>query len=350
MGCIRAPGRSMALLWCALALALVLSACGGAASVSPTAGNAQPRLPALGVDAQIEGITAAQRRAEFAQLVAMGASWIRVSASWLEVQPDQGAVNSRKLSELDQVIKDAAAAGLRTLVTGSDQIPDWAGRTTSGAVTDFGSFMGVLAERFRGHGPGGTSPAYEIVNEPNGVQDDGQTWAPTDYGHVACASYHAIKAQDPTAVVAAGSLGSLDDSAWEPWLRGAFKAGLGGCFDVLSSHPYASWDVLNRIREIAADEGSPDVPVWVTEFGFSTCALDYCMSEAEQANSFVERLKQLRSDYPWVPVAIVYEAWDEPGALEKEPAERSFGLFRRTGRDVVPKPAFGAIQALYRGS
>jgi hypothetical protein len=340
----------MALLCCAFVL--VLAACGGAGSgAAPTAaGDAQARLPALGVDAQIEGITPAQRHAEFAQLVAMGASWIRVSASWLEVQPDKGPADARKLGELDQVIKDAASVGMRTLVIGSDQIPDWAGGTTSGAVTTYGSFMGVLAQRFRGHGPGGTSPAYEIVNEPNGVQDDGHTWAPTDYGHVACASYHAIKSQDPTAVVAAGSLGSLDDSGWEPWLRTAFKAGLGGCFDVLSTHPYASWDVLNRIRQVAAEEGSPAVPIWVTEFGFSTCSLTWCVSETEQSNSFVERIKELRRDYPWVPVAIIYEAWDEPGALEKAPEERSFGLFRRTGQGVVPKPAFGAIQALYRGS
>jgi polysaccharide biosynthesis protein PslG len=345
----RSRGRSLALLLCAIAVAI--SGCGGSVSVAaPASGGAQPRLPALGVDAQIEGITAAQRHAEFSQLATMGASWIRVSASWLEVEPSKGAVDGGKLHELDQVIADAASEGMRTLIIGTDQIPDWAGGGTASASEAYGSFMGVLAQHFRGRGPGGTSPAYEIVNEPNGVQEDGQTWAPTDYAHAACSSFRAIKSHDPAAVVAAGSLGDLDASGWEPWLRAAFKAGLGGCFDVLSTHPYSGWDVLNQVRRVAAAEGSPGVPIWVTEFGFPTCGLESCVSETEQANSFVERIEEIGRDYPWVPVAIMYEAWDEPQALEKGPEERAFGLFRRTNNGAVGKPAVGAIQALYRRS
>jgi hypothetical protein len=192
------------------------------------------------------------------------------------------------------------------------------------------------------------------MNEPDGLQSNGQTWAtPADYAQAACAAFRAIKSHDPAAVVAAGS---LDVSDWEPWLRSAFHAGLRGCFDVLSAHPYSDLTALNQIRAAAAEEGSPNVPIWVTEFGFSTCGdilqgiLKSCVSETEQASLFVERLKELGRHYPWVPVAIIYEARDErdnPG----EAPERAFGLFKKADTEpgIVAKPAVAAIQALYLG-
>jgi Cellulase (glycosyl hydrolase family 5) len=310
-----------------------------------------PALPSLGVDTHLGGLTDNERRTEFSHLAAMGASWVRIGAPWYALQPGPGDVDAQELHELDQIIADATSAGMRVLLIG-DQAPDWAGGgdATASNSAAYGSFMGMLADHFRGRGPHGVSPAYEIMNEPDGLRSDGKTWAtPADYTRAACAAFGAIKSKDPAAQVVAGS---LDVTDWEPWLRSALKAGLGRCLDVLSAHPYTDLEVLNQVRATAAAEGYPGVAVWVTEFGFSTCNrfLRSCVDETEQASLLVGRLEELRREYPWVPVAIIYEAQDEPDNPGKSP-ERAFGLFKKGGAEqgLVAKPAVGAIQALYRG-
>ena len=340
--------RLLALLLGVLGV-LAVAGCGTPAAVVPVADPAHAGLPALGVDTHLEGLSRAERRAEFARLADMGASWVRIGAPWYAVQPDSAATDPAALGGLDQIVADATAAGLRVLLIG-DQAPDWAGGGGATATNPaaYGAFMGALAEHFRGRGPQGGSPAYEIMNEPDGQQDNGRTWAtPSDYAHSACAAYRAIKARDPSAVVAAGS---LDVTDWEGWLRSSFDAGLRGCFDVLSAHPYTELGVLREIRAVASAAGAADVPVWVTEFGYSTCnAIGHsCVGPPEQADELVARLRELRREYSWVPVAIVYEAHDEPGNPGKA-SERAFGLFARHGSELVAKPAVAALRALYRG-
>ena len=146
--------------------------------------------------------------------------------------------------------------------------------------------------------------------------------------------------------------GSLDLTDWQDWLRTAMHAGLAGCFDVLSAHPYAGMAVLQEIRALAREEGRPNLQIWVTEFGESTCddlALG-CVTEDEQAVRLVASLRELASDYPYVPVAMIYEAQDDPQALG-DFSERHFGLFRTivNGKGLVPKPTVAAIHTLYQG-
>jgi hypothetical protein len=84
----------------------------------------------------------------------------------------------------------------------------------------------------------------------------------------------------------------------------------------------------------------------VTEFGYSTCeaTLSSCVSPADQAERLVGRLRQLGRSYPWVPVAMIYEAGDEPDN-RREAKERAFGLFTATG---TSKPSVGALREPYR--
>ena len=93
--------------------------------------------------------------------------------------------------------------------------------------------MGSLDRQLRGLGPGGSSPAYELMNEPNGLMAKGRTWTtPVDYARSACAAYRIIHAADPSATVIVGSLNLTD---WQDWLRTALHAGLADCFDVFSA-------------------------------------------------------------------------------------------------------------------
>ncbi|HEY4005007.1 MAG TPA: cellulase family glycosylhydrolase [Pseudonocardia sp.] len=286
-----------------------------------------------------------QRQTQFAQLADLGTSWLRVGVPWYAVQPTRNGTSAAELGRLDSIVADATSLGLHVLFIG-DQAPDWAGGggATASDPAAYGAFMGVLAQHFAGRDPGGVTPAYELMNEPDGAQPDGQPWAtPTQYAAAACAAYHAIKKQDNQATVLAGS---LDVSDWSSWLSSALRDGLIGCFDALSAHPYGELSVLNDIRSTAASAGAPNVNIWVTEFGYSTCdaVLSSCVSQADQAHRLVQRLRQLAADYPWVPVAMVYQSRDEPA--DSEAKERSFGLFGATG---TAKPAVAALRVLYRG-
>ena len=147
--------------------------------------------------------------------------------------------------------------------------------------------------------------------------------------------------------------GSLDVSEWQDWLRTSLQAGLADCFDALSAHPYAGMAVLDEVRAVAAWAGRPNLEIWVTEFGESTCGDPelYCVSEPEQAAKLVASLRELGNAYPYVPVAIIYEARDEPDA--PGPASQAhFGLFRAAGagEEPTPKPAVAAIRKLYLGN
>jgi Cellulase (glycosyl hydrolase family 5) len=166
------------------------AASGDLSMATPSYGSPDSVLPSFGVNVHLEGLSATERRAEFARLATMGAKWLRVGAPWYAVQPSPDTVDSRELDKLDQIIADATSARMHVLLIG-DQAPGWAGggEATASMPAAYGAFMGILAEHFRGSGPRGASPAYEIMNEPDGLQSNGQTWAkPTDYAEAACAA------------------------------------------------------------------------------------------------------------------------------------------------------------------
>ena len=324
--------RRLALLVGLIMALVALSGCGGDSD-----GATRETLPAVGVDSHLDDLPLGERRAELARLAGMGASWVRAGAPWYALQPEPGAFNPAASGELSQLVQDAASLGLNVLIIG-DQAPDWAGGGdhTASNPQAYGAFMGQLAQELRGLGPGGISPAYELMNEPNGLIREA-TWAePVEYAQSSCAAYQAIKDADPAATVLAGS---LDVSDWQAWLRTALQAGLADCFDALSAHPYAGMAVLDEVRAVAAWAGRPNLEIWVTEFGESTCGDPelFCVSEPEQAAKLVASLRELGNAYPYVPVAIIYEARDEPEAAGP-------------GEEPTPKPAVAAIRKLYLGN
>jgi len=133
------------------------------------------------------------------------------------------------------------------------------------------------------------------------------------------------------------------------WLRAAFDAGLGGCFDALSIHTYNGVSALQQIRDIAAEKGRPNVQVYLSEFGATTCPQpdQGCTTEANQSTIILDHLNQLQSR-PWVPVAIVYEACDT--LTVPTVREQYFGVFRSTSATdtcTSAKPAVAAITDLY---
>ena len=358
------------------ALASVLAATGALYGTGPdraTAAPARPAtdaaaatpFPALGFQVNLDSQSSTDRRRVLADLAAMGATWVREGVAWHLVQPNPGALSTTALAPVDSLVTDAAAAGLRVMLTADDTAPAWA---TTGTAQDlsnnYGDFTGRLAAHFLGKGPSGSSPAYELMNEPNGggagsttagTQSNAQVEpqstkpddTPTDYAHAACAANTAIHAADSAATVVAGAIGA--DLPWMTWAQTSLQAGLAQCFDVLSMHSYSGTSPLPELRTMAADAGRPNATIWLTEFGATTCteANVGCVSEAQQSTIILDNLNKLQQNYPWVPVAMVYQACDLVGA--STPREAAFGVYRSTTstRCSAPKAVVAAITDLY---
>jgi hypothetical protein len=338
----------------------------------PTTGAARSiaALPALGLQVNLDNQSSTDRRRVLADLAAMGASWVREGVAWHLVEPNPGALDTTALAPIDNLVADAATAGLRVLLTADDTAPAWA---TTGTAQDlsnaYGHFTGLLAARYKGKGPAGTSPAYELMNEPNGGGGSSSSGTasgaranasaepastkpddtPTDYAHAACAANTAVHTADSSATVVAGAIGA--DLPWMTWAQTSLQAGLAQCFDVLSMHSYSGTSPLPELRTMAADAGRPNATIWLTEFGATTCTEPDvgCVTEDQQSSVILSNLDQLQQNYSWVPVAMIYQACDLLDA--STPREQAFGVYRSTTatRCSAPKAAVAAITNLYSG-
>lgn len=316
----------------------------------------EPGRPAFGV--QYHGLWSGwedDERAEVLDKVAdSGATWVRMDVGWINLQHDRGdQVAGWYLDRMNQWVDAARERDLEVLVT-LWATPGWA---NGGAAreeppddpADYGRMAEELAEEFRGR-----VSAWEVWNEPN--DPDFFNGSPQEYVALLEAAYPAFKAGDPEAAVVLGGP-SYNDT---PWLAEVYEAGASGSFDVLSTHPYlrpsdlapdtpddGSIYTLNHVgavRELMVEHGDEDLPIWFTEFGWSSHETpsddpwDQGVTEQEQADHLVETLRLIREDYPWVTHAFWYAAVDR---TDDDAHLARFGLLRP---DLEEKPAYWAVQ------
>jgi hypothetical protein len=100
------------------------------------------------------------------------------------------------------------------------------------------------------------------------------------------------------------------------------------------------------VRQVLVEHGAA-APVWLTEFGWSTCnvrnqveAYRNCVSESRQATYLDQAFRHMR-DWSWVPVGIWFNTQDT--AADPSSKLHNFGLRRFDGSR---KPAFKAFRAI----
>jgi hypothetical protein len=180
------------------------------------------------------------------------------------------------------------------------------------------------------------------------------------------AAYPAIKSADPTSVVLGGALAQNDDQ----FLQRVYADGGGPYFDAVSTHSYPTgdpnncWDdspghrdpnafcSIENIRNTMVANGDSGKPIWLDEFGWSTCSNAYAdcygvgVSESQQASYITSAFQKLET-YPWVKAAFVYNfrnnyySSESPGSWGD-----NTGLLRK---DFSEKPAFAAFSAYAHG-
>ena len=306
---------------------------------------------------------------------AAGAGILRVDVGWASIEQDaKGNYNQWYLKRLDAVVDKAEARGLKLLLT-FWETPCWAStapadikqdcaggwwdrkvqRWAPHDAADYAEALSFVVSRYRGR-----VAAWEIWNEPNHKDYFKADDVVARYADLVKAGYPAAKAADPGATILAGSLADADFA----FTRALLDRGMGGHFDAWSVHPYSGdrspldpgpdqW-IQNsfvrgvpKVRETLLAAGE-DKPIWLTEFGWSTCtyrdgpSYANCVSPQRQADYLAEAYTKMRS-WSYVPVGIWFNIIDTSDA----PGDRleNYGLLRHDGSE---KPAYGAFAAMSR--
>jgi hypothetical protein len=249
-----------------------------------------------------------------------------------------------------------------------------------GSLDDWERGLPNLAAELAARG----ADAVEIGNEPNLAYTwQGQRSPDAAYFTAAlCRAYRAFKAAAPQMTVVAGGLAPAptlsDGSAVNDleFAQAMFDAGAGGCFDAWAYHPYGfdqppeadptqhemAFRRAERMHEVLANNGHPDSPIWITEFGWlrdpAESGLDCTTDPAFAGFSYMIFPRDVQADYtaraiayasrhwPWVGPMFVWNLnWNLYDASYEAPCSH-LRWYAILDADGAPLPAVRAIQDL----
>jgi cellulase (glycosyl hydrolase family 5) len=271
-----------------------------------------------------------------------GVTVIRTTVYWSKVAPRRPRHPSNsfdpayRLDDLDQLARDAQQRGIEVLLTiwGT---PAWA---NGGAgenrlprrMSDLTAFTHALAARYSGQHHGYPFVRfYSIWNEPNLAQflspqfaPDGSSLAPELYARAFRAAAAGIRSGSPDALVAAGETAhrGLDGPARLDFQASHSPARFAELvsqswprirFDAWAHHPYpldpqqepgeqGAWPqvTIPQLGEFRAALGDwfdqPDLPLWVTEYGYQTEPAPGGVPPVAQARYLQTALEIVRAD------------------------------------------------------
>lgn len=290
-------------------------------------------------------------------MASTGARWLRVGISWGSVEPSPGSFD---WVGTDRVVLGARGRGMSVVAVVSSA-PRWAAapgcRTHECAPRDpaqYATFLRVAVERYL---PAGVHH-WEIWNEPNSAAFWGPRADVDAYARVLAASYEAIHALDPEAVVLTGGLAPAGDGGGSiapvTFIRRLYQLGGGRTLDAVAHHPYhfpssplavvstnAFLQTL-RLHEVMVEFGDGAKKIWGTEVGAPTRGAR-SISERDQARWLADYYAGWNG-WAFTGPLLWYSARDRGTANEVEDA---FGLVRH---DRMPKPALAAFEAMVEQS
>ena len=207
-----------------------------------------------------------------------GFSWVRMDLFWSDIERTPGVYN---FANFDALLAALETRGLKALfiLAYSNTLhsdcppghpPEYCfvyGPQSPPTIHAFGNYAEAAARHFAGHGV-----RYEVWNEPNIAT----FWKPVpDANHYSALAREAIDrvhTGDPSALVTTAGLSSFDFK----FLRGVLTAGGGATADAIGIHPYryiapeTATDEIVHMRAIVSAGLSPAVPIWDTEWGYSS--------------------------------------------------------------------------------
>jgi hypothetical protein len=272
---------------------------------------------------------------------------------WSALEPEPGQIEPRAEAFADRLVSDAAAAGIRVIVT-VESSPCWASSAPASVLAScspthigpanawppkdpstYAAFVAKVAARYGTH-----LAAIEVWNEPdqaNQLYFAGPEKA-VRYAAILRAAYPAIKQANAAVPVLAGSLVGSNGI----FLRALYAAGIKGYYNGLAVHFYTvTLAALRATHEVQLANGD-DTPLWLNEFGWSNCwpkqsiqEEQGCVTTKTQAANLVALTHQL-AHTPWVAAEVVYKLQDAGG--------EDFGMVTSSG---AHKPAFNALAKVF---
>lgn len=321
---------------------------------------------------------------------AMGFSWVKQQFAWRDIEgAKKGAFD---WSRSDEVIYRANVKGLDVLAR-VDNSPDWAApgcfdpaRASMGPprnTQDWTDFLRAFATRYKGR-----VRAYEIWNEPNLARE----WckrppSPAQYAQFLKASYQAIKAVDPNALIISGGLTpttadfaeAMPDMKFFNQLYDAMGNNSDGYFDLLGVHaagykadPEAdpgqvaqdpaltnndpspteakriySFRHVEDVRQLMVDRGDADKQIAILEFGWTSDQVNpayswFRVDENAKADRIVRAYQYAKQNWsPWIGVmSLIYMANADWTGQEEQ------FWWAITKPDGTPLPAYNALKAM----
>jgi hypothetical protein len=318
----------------------------GAADVAP-ASAALP--PWHGVPVTLGALTAP----ELVQAHTLGATAVEVYAQWNYLEPSApGQFDAFDVNELDEAVNGAAALGMKVILRARGTPcwdtteppkakalrPDLCAAYPPARAQDYGDFVSWLAQRYAGK-----LAAVEVWAEED--HDDGQHFAGPDRpGHYAAllkAAHAAVAASGSPVPVLIGALVGADGA----FLDALYKAGIRGSYDGIAVDFYnVVLASVRSIHQIQLAHGD-NTPLWLEEFGWTTCstprsiaeAYFACVSPQQQAQNLDDVFRAL-NEVTWIEGALVFTLRDNPSL--------HFGI---SSADGTPKAAFATVENDFHG-
>ncbi|WP_235579474.1 MULTISPECIES: beta-xylosidase [unclassified Rhodococcus (in: high G+C Gram-positive bacteria)] len=279
---------------------------------------------------------------------------VRIDIDWSVVEPRPGR---RDWASTDRIVDAIVARGMcpYAIVT---YAPPWARVATAvdqpyarpASPDAFAAFGALAAERYRDR-----ISLWEVWNEPNITTYFAPRPDPTVYALMLRATYRAIKAVQPEALVLSGGMAPAVDNGInispKTFLTQMNSLGANRYFDAFNVHPYtwpflpndlstAQWNTAMAMwpmHDIMAGAGDGEKQIWITEIGAPTGTNANAMSADGQAESIAIMMNALLGN-DWLGPAYVYSIRDSGTDLGD--TEQNFGIVER---DFTPKPALSRI-------
>jgi polysaccharide biosynthesis protein PslG len=315
-----------------------------------------------------------------------GFHWVKQRFEWRNIEgKDKG---SFEWNEPDRIVDAISQTGLK-IIARVDNQPKWASSTVQWPGTgppdkpsDWTDYLTALATRYKGR-----IQTYEIWNEPNLDREWGdQKPDPVAYTSMLKASYQAIKAADPQAIVVSAGMSPTatnDDHAMPDldYIRAMYAAGARDSFDVLGVHaagfkadPCADPGQVAQSPELTNNDSSPtdlkriyafrhveDVhalmiqqgdankQLAILEMGWTTDARPtsqyawFAVDRDKQAANLVGAFQCARDNWqPWMGFMTVIYLPDPAWTQQQEQYWWSI-----TNPDGTPRPAYTALKAFF---
>ncbi len=315
-----------------------------------------------------------------------GFHWVKQRFEWRNIEGK--SKGNFEWNEPDRIVDAISQAGLK-IVARVDNQPKWAasnitwpGSGPPDNASDWTDFLTALATRYKGR-----IQAYEIWNEPNLDREWGNRQPDANaYTAMLKASYAAIKAADPQALVVSAGMSPTTENDQHAvpdpqFIQQMYAAGARGNFDLLGVHapgykaePCAdpetvaqSPDLTNNdpsptelkriyafrhvedVRALMVQQGDADKQMAVLEMGYTTDVRPgsqyawFAVDRDQQARNLVAAFQCARENWqPWMAFMTVIYFPDPAWTQQDEQYWWSI-----TNPDGSPRPAYTALKSLF---